>query len=176
MLFKLKNGKQVEIKKMDNSIAVEQFLKHISKIVLERPEPFINLKKPPSLKEEKKWLINSKAEIKKGNLIHLVALDGNEIVGSTEARRKPHRDSDKAEIGIAISKKYRNQGLGKKLLKEIIKEAKSKFKPKIIYLTVIAGNTDALRVYEKLGFKEVARLPKWQKVRGKYHDFVYMKL
>ena len=52
-----------------------------------------------------------------------------------------------AEIQIARS--YQNRGIGRKIIKELIKEAK--VKNKRIWLRVIRGNP-ALKLYQRLGF------------------------
>ncbi len=176
MNFKLKNGKVVEIVNLDNRSSASDFRKYIMELLKEKPETFIFLNKVPSLKEEKKWLKMEKYEIRKGELVQLVAYDGKKIIGIASARRKMQRDREKAEIGIAIIKNYRRNGLGGKMLDEVIKSAKRKLKTRILYLKTIAENEHALNLYKRAGFIEIARLKKWQKYRGKYQDLVYMKL
>ncbi len=179
MKFSLKNGEEVEIKELQETrLTASGFLRFISEIVRERPEQFINMDgySVPSLKEEKKWLNEQFREIKKGNKIFLVALKNGKLIGDAFALRGIQRNHDKVAFGISVSRKHRGKGLGKKLLQETIKLAKKKFKPKIIYLNVVAGNKPAHQLYKKLGFREIGRLRKWVKVRGKYWDLVYMRL
>ena len=58
---------------------------------------------------------------------------------------------------LAVDEKYRNQGIGTKLVKEIIKKKKG-----IIFLTVAKKNNPAKKIYKKTGFIKI--LP-WRKIR-----------
>ncbi|MBI4406295.1 GNAT family N-acetyltransferase [Candidatus Micrarchaeota archaeon] len=179
MKFVLKNGTRVDIREVQNtSLTASDFRKFIAEILREKPEPFLQMDRQsiPSLKEEKKWLLDKKKRIAKRNEITLVAIKGKQLVGTCDARLGIHRNRDKVSIGVSVAAKYRGLGLGKKLLREIIKLAEKKLKPRIIYLSVIAENKSAYKLYKKLGFREIARLPKWLRARGKYHDEVYMVL
>ena len=55
---------------------------------------------------------------------------------------------------IVVSEKYRNQGLGRQLLEESIKELK-KQKVDTIFLEVRVSNAPARALYEKMGFEEI---------------------
>ena len=50
-----------------------------------------------------------------------------------------------------VDKEYRRLGIGKKLIKKIIEQAK-KTETKIISLNVVAGNKVAISLYSKMGF------------------------
>ncbi|MFH1246886.1 MAG: GNAT family protein [Candidatus Micrarchaeota archaeon] len=177
MKFTLKNGEEVEILPLEKTkLTARQIRSYFEKIVMEEPEPFILVNEPPTLKEEEKWLKEQKQKIAKKNELMLVALKNGEIIGNSSGHRERHRNSDKVALGIILAKKYRRLGLGKKLLVELLKLIKKKLKPRTIYLNVFALNKPALALYKKLGFVEIARLPKWIKVRGKYCDFVFMVL
>lgn len=176
MKFTLKNGEGVEIKKLDKTISAKQVLDFYAPIMREKPEPFLQSDRPPTLKEEKEWLKKKLKAISKKQEVTLIALSGKQMIGISDGRKQERRNRDKVSIGITIAKKYRSQGLGKKLLEETIKLVKKQLKPKIIYLTVIRINKPAFALYHKLGFGEIAVLPKWIKVRGKYQDEIYMRL
>ncbi len=177
MNFTLKNGEEVEIKELQQtSVNARQFLNYFAPILREKPRPFLQVNSVPSLKQEEKWLKDKKKNIAKKKEAMLIALHDGEIVGSADARKGPYIDEDKAMIGISVARKYRGQGLGKKLLTKIIKLSKKMLRPKIIYLTAVADNVAAVSLYKKLGFEKVAALPKWQKHRGKYREVIYMVL
>ncbi len=54
---------------------------------------------------------------------------------------------------IVIDKQYRNQGLGKIMINNILRWGKSKG-AEIAYLQVLTQNTPAIKMYQKVGFRE----------------------
>lgn len=80
-----------------------------------------------------------------------VAKIRNKVVGYTSLRKL----SNRCEITfLAVSENYQNKGIGTELIKHAIKLAR-KFKCKKLTLDVRNGNTKAIRLYAKLGFKIV---------------------
>lgn len=77
-------------------------------------------------------------------------------------------------FAIIVDEKYRNQGIGKALLEHAMKEAKNKFKIEILHLEVYQGNP-AIRLYERLGFREFGRQPKFIKMEGEYLEKIMMQ-
>lgn len=65
-------------------------------------------------------------------------------------------------INIAVNKSFRRQNIGEKLLQALWEEADA-YDLGVIHLEVREGNTPARRLYEKFGFKEIA------KRKGYYH-------
>lgn len=64
---------------------------------------------------------------------------------------------------IVIDPQYRNQGFGKLLVENILKWGKSKGAD-TAYLQVLADNAPAIRLYEKVGFKEAYRY--WYRIKA----------
>jgi ribosomal protein S18 acetylase RimI-like enzyme len=64
---------------------------------------------------------------------------------------------------IVIDSQYRNQGFGKLLIENILKWGKSKGADRA-YLQVLADNAPAIRLYEKVGFKEEYRY--WYRIKA----------
>ena len=89
----------------------------------------------------------------------LVVKDGNKIIGTSEIKLGKGRQSHVGELAISIRKEYRNQGLGTKLMAEILKAAERELKPKIIRLSVFL-KIKLLKIYTKIWFKEVGKIPK----------------
>ena len=78
-------------------------------------------------------------------------------------------------FGISVEKELRGEGVGYKLGKTIIEEAKKKITGlKMIILGVYSLNINAQNLYKKLGFKEASCLPKTILYRGSYIDEIKM--
>lgn len=77
-------------------------------------------------------------------------------------------------FAIVVDEKYRNQGIGKNLLEKMIEAAKHKFNIEILHLEVYEGNP-AFRLYERMGFKEYGRHPRFIKLEDGYLDKIMMQ-
>lgn len=94
-----------------------------------------------------------------GNVYFVVAEGGGEVMGFAEMRTV----AGEAQIyNIAVSPEARGCGIGEALLGHLIKKAEESGCASV-NLEVRAGNTAALGLYNKLGFREVGR-------RRKYYD------
>jgi GNAT superfamily N-acetyltransferase len=64
------------------------------------------------------------------------------------------RDGEKVWLGIAVIESHIGKGLGNQMMMDLINEARRKniFD---IFLTVDTNNTNAIGLYEKMGFKKV---------------------
>lgn len=68
--------------------------------------------------------------------------------------KKINIDEKKAEyFGYIGEKKYWGKGIGKEMMNFIKEYAKEKLGLNSLYLKVISGNTRAIKVYNKIGFK-----------------------
>ncbi len=170
------NLKRIKIRKISSNDLkkVREFQKYINSLIEE--EVMILLNKKKSLKEEKDWLKEQLKSVKKKKQIVIVAEDKNKIVGIAEIRLRRERQNHVGEFGISVKKGYRGIGLGKKLMKEVLKLAKKELvpKPKIIRLSVFSENKIAQNLYKKFGFKKVAQIPKQIQYKGKLVDEVVM--
>jgi len=89
-------------------------------------------------------------DFEKGNVLGLFPDDGENIKGYITFTME---SSDVARIGlIAVEDAYRGQGVGAKLLNLTIAMSK-KLKTKKVIVVTQATNTNALRLYEKAGFR-----------------------
>ena len=79
-------------------------------------------------------------------------------------------------FAIVVGGKYRNRGLGTKLMEYLIDQAKNTFHMQYLYLEVYEGNP-AYNLYKRLGFKEFARHPRFLKeANGTYSTKILMQL
>ena len=152
------------------------FKKYINELV-DDDTALISKKTKVTLKEEKEWLRTRLKEIKEKKRVILVAEDNGKVVGLIEiALRKPSTQNHIANLFISVLKDYRSVGLGTYLMKEVLKLAKKKLKPKpkILTLEAFAVNKIALSLYKKMGCRQVAKIPKQFKLKGKFYDEVIM--
>ncbi len=92
--------------------------------------------------------------------IALIIEEGNRICGYLFARRI----IDEIEIlNIAVDPTYRNKGIGKRLISEII-NISEKDEVRKIFLEVRASNSKAIELYKKSGFKRFSLR------KAYYHD------
>lgn len=169
MKVRLRDNRIVEVVQFNKNIPTSAFLKFINDIIDE--DIYILHNKKYTLGEEEKWKREKLKAIKKNECVGLVALSGKRVVASLEARRERCKLSDNVSCGVAVSRDFRGVGLGERMLRTLIAEAKKKLKPKNIYLTMIAKNKPAFSLYKKVGFRKIiGRHPKWFRHKGRYLD------
>lgn len=128
-----------------------------------------------SREAEADWLGKLLAEIEKGGVI-CVSLEVNgKVVGNSDVHKGKGRKSHIGTLGIALSQGYRDVGIGTEMMKVLIEESK-RAKLKLLRLSVFDSNPKAKHVYEKVGFREVGRIPKGMRKGKEYVDEVYMAL
>lgn len=170
---KLKDGRTVLLRRPEKK-DLRQLLDFINALVDE--DVMILMNKRTTLKDERKWLKDALDGIRKGTLHYVVAeLDGR-IVGSCSIKRGKWRESHVAEYAISVAADCRRLGIATALSKYILAVGRTDRNIKLIMLRVYAANTKAKTLYEKLGFREVARLPKRVQYKGKLMDEFVMDL
>lgn len=103
-----------------------------------------------------------------------IYVDGVPAGMSTLYLQPYQKFSHQCLFAIIVDEKYRNQGLGKALLEYTSKEARDKFNIEILHLEVYEGNP-AYRLYERMGFREFGRQPRFIKLNGEYLDKIMMQ-
>lgn len=94
------------------------------------------------------------------NDLALVCLVDGEVAGNCQLRRNTNmKTRHRAGIGIALMKKYWNQGIGTRFFEEMIAAAKAMDGVTQLELDFIEGNTRARALYEKMGFRIYAMRP-----------------
>jgi RimJ/RimL family protein N-acetyltransferase len=141
-------------------------LAYVNELIAEDTYLMLSGKKM-TLTEEKRYVQDSLARMKKKEKIHLVATVGDRIVGSAEIRRGEKRKHHMGEIGLAILPSHRGQGLGKHLMELLISEGK-RIGLRMVMLRCFENNTVALALYKKHGFVECGMLPEAFNFRGMY--------
>ncbi len=81
-----------------------------------------------------------------------------------------------ATIGLALLKKSRGLGLGRRMMELLEPEALA-LKRRRLFLTVWSANTVAFELYKKLGYREIGRRLDWQVMPNnprRYSDLIEM--
>ena len=113
------------------------------------------------------------ALMEKGEVVRLVAEVEGKVIASSELRKRTGYSRHVGNLGIWARKGYRDIGIGTEMLKTLISQAKITG-IEILELAVASANRRAIHVYEKVGFRETGRIPKFYHKNGKYHDEVIM--
>jgi RimJ/RimL family protein N-acetyltransferase len=120
------------------------------------------------------WLARVLSRIERGERIGVVAEVGNKVVGNSEVERfGARRQSHVGSLGISIRNGYRNTGIGTEMMRVLLNESR-KAGLRLLILDVFATNIRAKHVYEKVGFREVGKMPKAVQKDGEYIDLIRM--
>jgi RimJ/RimL family protein N-acetyltransferase len=174
MEVKLRDGRAVTLRDLRPDEDVFELTRWINELVDE--DTYINVDERQTPESETEWLQAQLRSIEKGECIDLVAECGGRIAGKCEAKRGKYRERDRAMLGIAISREFRGAGLGEAMLRELIRRAREQFRPRMIALSYFEGNEPARKLYERIGFREVGRLPRWVMHGGREGAQVFMVL
>jgi ribosomal protein S18 acetylase RimI-like enzyme len=137
-----------------------------------RERHYLALVQAPPLEATKEFL---RLDIEK-DVIRKIATKRGEVIGWCDI--SPGRNegfTHSARLAMGVCKKYRGVGIGKKLLREAIAEAR-KTGLERIELEVYSSNIPALTLYEKHGFVREGVKVKGRKLDGVYEDIIEMAL
>ena len=124
--------------------------------------------------EEAEWLANQLTGIEKGNIVSVVAEVRGRLVGNGSVTKGSYEDTrHHGYLGIAISKKHRDHGIGLEMMRTLVRESR-RAGLKTVQLEVFANNPRAIHVYERTGFKESGRIPKKMLRSSKFIDSIVM--
>src|SRR5690606_12922166 len=107
----------------------------------------------------------------KRNESYYVVIKNKEIVGFYSFNQLT---KDTLDIGLGLKPNLTGNGNGFEFLKDGLEFAKSKYHPKEITLSVATFNQRAIKVYKKVGFKEVETFI--QATNGSSFEFLKMSL
>jgi len=125
---------------------------------------------PFSVEAEAEYL--ARMEGSANNFMLLAKADGH-IIGNASLSRLPRRMSHRGELAVAVAREYWGQGVGTRLMKEIIVLAEENAF-EAVDLQVRSDNVRAVRLYEKLGFVRLFDHPDYFKINGAKHDVSFM--
>ncbi|MCF6409111.1 GNAT family N-acetyltransferase [Pseudalkalibacillus salsuginis] len=171
--YKIKNGETIQVR--------TAFTKDANKVLKFNKAIISNSPYLLTTEEEFKITIEQQKDFLKqmlndeGKLAILAEYQG-EIIGFLDfhngnKKRVQHHGS----FGMSVAAEFRNQGIGKALLTELINWAKENSLIEKVSLEVFADNTNAISLYEKAGFtKEGRKLAAIKVDSGKYFDLILM--
>lgn len=104
------------------------------------------------------WSVNSiTSELNNPLSLWLVAMDGETVAGYVGSQSVLGWAD---MMNIAVAPEYRRQGVGEKLILELIRQLQAE-KVTCLTLEVRASNEPAIGLYEKLGFVQVGLRPNY---------------
>jgi RimJ/RimL family protein N-acetyltransferase len=171
--MKLKDG-TVAVLRAPKWEDIDEFLAFMNGLI-DEGDLYISVQTKPTWEQELDWLANKLAQIEKGEVVACVAEVAGHVVGNSSVTKKRGVKAHVGELGISVHKDYRDLGLGTEMMKLLIEESR-KMGLKIVLLNVFSGNDRAIHVYEKVGFKEVGRIPKAIFKWGQYFDEIIMAI
>lgn len=166
-----KSGKELILRYPRLSDA-EGLMHYINRIIDENV--FILIQTHVTLENETEYVKQCIQAIEKKDAVYIYAVEGDQVVGAVDVRRERDKMSHVGLLGITISKEYRGQGLGKILIEEALRQAKSELGLRMVHLTCFAKNAPAIALYNKVGFTEYGRFPEALKKDDAYTDQVLM--
>jgi RimJ/RimL family protein N-acetyltransferase len=160
-------GKKVYIKKGFSNKEFSEMLKWFKDIevvryfsVAKRVLSFKNIEELKSFSRERKTTI----------LFGMYTNRSNKLIGYTILT--DFKDK-RCEFGITIgNKKYWGKGIGLEATKLMVEYAFHKLKLEKVYLTTSEFNKNAIKVYKKVGFKIIKKIPNDREV---YHNNKWVK-
>lgn len=172
--FTAKDGTKFILRELRFS-DVKQLMNEINSIA-DEPKNGLLINKKMNLREAKVWLKSVLKEIKKKERVLLAVEINKKIVGECGTNREKWKKNHIAMMGIGLLKEARGKGIGTIVIKELIKLTKKRMKGlEFIDLSHFDYNKRARHIYQKIGFKQIGRLPKFSKERDVYSDEIFMR-
>ena len=166
--FKDKLGRTVVLRnaRVEDAADLIQYLKTTS-----GETPYL-IREPEEItitEENEKQFIQAKLDDER-ELMLVAFIDGRHVGNCSLMSVAPYnRYRHRCDVAIALYKEYCGCGIGKPMLQTVLDVAKSAGYEQA-ELEVMAGNKDAIALYEKLGFEKFGTFPD----NMKYNDGSYM--
>ena len=82
----------------------------------------------------------------------------------------------RAEIGIAVEKKYRNHGFGLEALRRILAYCRDTLHLHQVYAFICSDNEHSINLFQSAGFTQTAKMKDWVAKGDGYEDAILMQL
>lgn len=142
------------------------------------PTAFLNTFEDVKKYPEEKWRKQLEQSQKRDGAFFLFAFDGKKVIGMNGVYwvKKPVIKHVAEVFGVFVNPNYRDKGIGKRLMEEVISEIKKNPQFTKIKLGVNAENIPALKLYESFGLKIVGKLEKELKFGERYYNELLLEL
>ena len=134
---------------------------------------------PPGRDAEVEWFSGLYARTLRGETVVVVAEEDGRAVGSctidgVSPRGAGSDRSHVAVLGILVDRRFRGRGIGTALLVSALEKARGRWER--VRLSVLATNTRARQLYERVGFRHTGRMEGEIKRGERYIDEELMTL
>jgi L-phenylalanine/L-methionine N-acetyltransferase len=128
-----------------------------------------------TLEQEKKWLAGNLKNMRSGETVVVVVEVNGKFSGSANVSKKPY-DANRhmCRLGIGLHIEARGKGICTELVKTLCQQGRDVLGCSIAELSVYERNDIAIRLYKKIGFHEVGRIPNGVQHYGKFYDEIIM--
>ncbi|TMH95196.1 GNAT family N-acetyltransferase [Candidatus Bathyarchaeota archaeon] len=124
--FKASNGESVTLRALKWE-DLDDCVAFINDLVGEKnTEPNLGIiaDRKQTREEEAKWLANQLTGIESGSIVSVVAELGGRLAGNSSVTRGSYEDTKHhGYLGIAISRKHRDRGIGLEMMRTLVKES-----------------------------------------------------
>jgi ribosomal protein S18 acetylase RimI-like enzyme len=149
---------------------IESYHRCLDSVARERR--YLAFVQAPPLESTRRFVLSNIAN----GVPQFLALRGKEVVGWCDISPMRFEGfTHCGRLGMGVRKDFRRLGIGTRLIERTISEAKEKGLERI-ELEVLASNTLAIKLYEKMGFVVEGVKKKTRKLGGAYDDLVEMAL
>ena len=154
---------------IDDAPALQRY---IAELRAEQLPVLLPIERVPTLQEEREF-ISELVEHETSTL--LLAFCGQAVVGALDLHGsdRPGREHC-SRLGMSVAKAYRKQGIGTRLLEEVLAWARAAGRIRRIELEVLANNPAAIALYRKLGFVQEGSKRQAVHVGGQFVDVLDM--
>jgi RimJ/RimL family protein N-acetyltransferase len=151
---------------------VDRLLAFMNPLIIE--DTYIDMTgRPLTRDEEEHFVAARRAEMAMGDNVMRVAISGDAVLATGELRRFPGRRRHVAELGVSVSARHRDHGLGTAMVEDLIAQAQ-RLGVRRLVLRVFSNNDRAQQVYRNCSFVECGRIPGMVRFRGEDVDEVWM--
>ncbi|SFC74658.1 GNAT family N-acetyltransferase [Butyrivibrio sp. YAB3001] len=106
--------------------------------------------------------------ISSGQSVHFAIVDENDEYLGTISLKEIDLENENAEYAIVLRKKAQGNGIATEATRLVLDAAFKKYCLHRVYLTVLADNKSAIKLYERCGFKLEGEFREHLKINGKY--------